>query len=102
MYFSTLSTYRRTAEAVGAETKHFTRLIIVPWVMAAGGGVFVWFSHYLPPKAQIAGVLLLMLVQGLYGLTMYQAMLGIDRACKGTRMLHGDDQEFAKFLKLAR
>jgi hypothetical protein len=102
MYFSTLSTFRRTAQSVTASTKYWTRLIIVPWVMAAGGGVFVWFAHYLPPKAQIAGVLVLMLVQGLYGLTMYQAMLDLDRACVGTRMLHNDDQEFAKFLKLAR
>ena len=102
MYFSTLSTYRRTAQSVGAPTKYFTRLIVVPWVLAAAVGVFAWFSRFLAPQAMIGFVLGLMFVQGLYGLTMYQAMLGIDRACVGTRMVHQDDQEFAKFLKLAR
>jgi hypothetical protein len=42
------------------------------------------------------------LVQGLYGLTMYQAMASMDRACVGTRMMRQDDQEFAKFLKRGR
>jgi hypothetical protein len=106
MYFSTLSTFRRTAQSVNASTKYFTRLIVVPWVTLAAVGVFVWFTHNLPATAQTTPymglVLGLMLVQGLYGLTMYQAMLDLDRACVGTRMLHNDDQEFAKFLKLAR
>ena len=65
-------------------------------------GVFGWFSRFLAPQALLAFVIGIQLVQGLYGLTWYQAMSGLDRACAGTRMVRQDDQEFAKFLKLAR
>jgi hypothetical protein len=102
MYFSTLSTYRRTAQSVGASTSYFTRLIVTPWVVAIGAAVTAWFWKYLPPQAVVGAFVALQLVAGLYGLTMYQAMAGLDRACAGTRMMHQDDQEFAKFLKLAR
>ena len=102
MYFSNLGTYRRTAESLGAPTKYFSRLIAIPWVMGAACGVFSWFSRFLAPQALLAFVIGIQLVQGLYGLTWYQAMSGLDRACAGTRMVRQDDQEFAKFLKLAR
>lgn len=99
MYFNTLSNYRTMAESVGAPTKHFTRLIVVPWFVAIAVGVFAWFSSYLPTQALLGFGVGLMLVHGLYGLTMYQAMLSVDRASSGTRLMRQDDQEFAKFLK---
>jgi hypothetical protein len=102
MYFSTLSTYRTTSQSLGATTKYFSRLIVVPWVVAAFVGVFAFFSEFLPSQAILGAYVALQLVQGLYGLTMYQAMAAVDRASVGTRMLQQDDQEFAKFLKLAR
>lgn len=102
MYFSTLATYRRTAQSLGASTKYFTRLIAWPWVVAAFGGVFAFFSEFLPAQAVLGAYVALQLVQGLYGLTMYQAMASFDRAAVGTRQMRQDDQEFAKFLKLAR
>jgi hypothetical protein len=102
MYFSTLSTYRRTAQSLGSSTKYFTRLIAWPWVVAAFAGVFAFFSEFLPAQAVLGAYVALQLVQGLYGLTMYQAMASFDRASVGTRQMHQDDQEFAKFLKLAR
>jgi hypothetical protein len=100
MYFSTLSTYRRTAQSVGASTSYFTRLIVTPWVVAVVGGVLAWFWKYLPPQAMLGALVATQLVAGLYGLTMYQAMASLDRACSGTRMLRHEDQEFAKFLKV--
>ena len=103
MFFSTLGTFRRTAQSLNASTKYFTRLIVVPWVTAAGVGVFVWFTHNLPAKVQFAPtmglVIGLMLVQGLYGLTMYQAMINFDRACSGRRLGHDDPDAVANFLK---
>lgn len=101
MFFSTLGTYRTTAEAVGSETKYFTRLIVVPWVVFAAGGVTWWFWHYLPTQAILGAYVGLQLVQGLYGLWMYQAMLAFDKACAGTRQMRQDHQEFAKFFKPA-
>ncbi len=100
MYFSTLSTYRRTAQSVGASTTYFTRLIVTPWVVAVLGVVAACVWKYLPGQAVLGALIGLQLVAGLYGLTMYQAMAGLDRACSGTRLLRQDDQEFAKFLKV--
>ena len=100
MYFSTLSTFRRTAQSVGASTSYFTRLIVTPWVVAVLGVVVACVWSYLPGRAVLGALVGLQFVAGLYGLTMYQAMAGLDRACSGTRLLHQDDQEFAKFLKV--
>jgi hypothetical protein len=102
MYFSTLTTYRRTAQSLGSSTKYFTRLIVWPWVVAACAGVFAFFSEFLAVQAVLGAYVALQLVQGLYGLTMYQAMTSFDRASVGTHQMRQDDQEFAKFLKLAR
>jgi hypothetical protein len=102
MYFSTLTTFRGTAQALGGTTKYFTRLIVVPWFVAAGVGVFLFFADYLASQALLGAFVLLQLVQGLYGLTMYQAMASVDRSSVGTSQMRPDDQEFAKFLKLAR
>ncbi len=99
MFFSTLGTYRTTAEAVGSETKFWTRLIAVPWVVFAAGGVVWWFWHYLPTQAILGAYVALQLIQGLYGLWMYQAMHAFDKACAGTRQMRQDHQEFAKFFK---
>ena len=102
MYFSTLATYRRTAQSVNSTTTYFTRLIVVPWFVVIAAGVIAWFWKYLPTQAMLGAYVALQLVQGLYGLTMYQAMASLDRACAGTRQMRPDDQEFAKFLKVAR
>lgn len=102
MYFSTLATYRRTAQSLGSTTKYFTRLIAWPWVVAAFAGVFAFFSEFLPAQAVLGAYVALQLVQGMYGLTMYQAMASFDRASVGTRQMSQDNQEFEKFLKLAR
>ena len=45
---------------------------------------------------------LFVLVQGIYGLTMYQAMSHFDRACAGRRLGHDDPDAVANFLKFAR
>ena len=102
MYFSTLATYRRTAQSVNSTTTYFTRLILVPWFVFLGAAVLAWFWKYLPTQAMLGAYVTLQLVQGLYGLTMYQAMASLDRACAGTQQMRPDDQEFAKFLKVAR
>ena len=102
MYFSTLSTYRTTSQSVGATTKYFSRLIVVPWVVARSWACSRSSPSSCRSQAILGAYVALQLVQGLYGLTMYQAMAAFDRASVGTRMLQQDDQEFAKFLKLAR
>ena len=102
MYFSTLATYRRTAQSVNSTTTYFTRLILVPWFVVIGIAVLAWFWKYLPTQAILGAYIAIQLVQGLYGLTMYQAMASLDRACAGTQQMRPDDQEFAKFLKVAR
>lgn len=102
MYFATLSAYRRSAQAIGGATKYWTRLIVLPWMIAVSGGVFGFFSEFLPARAVLGAYVLLQLAQGLYGLFMYQAMTAFDRASIGTHQLQQNDQDFAKFLKLAR
>lgn len=99
MYFSTLGTFRRSAQGVGGETRYWTRLIATPWVIAVAGGVVAWFWAYLPTQAVLGSYIALQLLQGLYGLWMYQAMTSFDRACAGTRQMHQDSQDFAKFFK---
>ncbi|MEY4338648.1 MAG: hypothetical protein RLZ14_498 [Actinomycetota bacterium] len=102
MYFATLTEYRRLAHAVGSSTRHFTRLIVVPWAAAAVAVVFVAVYRYLPSRGLLVGFLMAQLVQGVYGLTMYRAMDGVDRSTAGTRMTHHEGQDFTKFLKAAR
>ncbi len=99
LYFNTLATYRSAAQAVGAPTKYFTRLIIVPWLAVALAGVFAFFARFVEGQVLLGAFVFGQLVQGLYGLTMYQAMASMDRAIVGTRMMRQDDQDFAKFLK---
>lgn len=102
MYFATLTEYRRLAQAVGSPTKFFSRLISVPWMVAVVAVVFVAVYRYLPSRGLLIGFLVAQLVQGMYGLTMYQAMDWVDRSTIGTHMSHDEGQEFAKFLKAAR
>ena len=64
--------------------------------------VFAAVYRYLPSRGLLIGFLVAQLVQGLYGLTMYQAMDAVDRATAGTHMSHGEGQDFAKFLKPSR
>ncbi|MFZ4720310.1 MAG: hypothetical protein ACOYMR_12855 [Ilumatobacteraceae bacterium] len=99
MYFSTLGTFRRSAQGIGDETKYWTRLIVWPWLMAIAGGVTAWFWAYLPTQAVLGTYVAVQLFQGLYGLWMYQAMTSFDRACTGTRQMRQDSQDFAKFFK---
>jgi hypothetical protein len=100
--FGVLGAYRKTANAVGGPTRYFTRLIALPWAAAALAGVFAFFSGYLGDSVRVAMVLLLELVQGFYGLTMYQALTSFDRACAGRMQIHQDDDAIQKFLKFAR
>ena len=103
VYFATLGTYSKTAAAVGSESKYFTRLIVIPWVVLAMAGVVAFFSSFLSAQVRLALYLVLELVQGVYGLTMYQAMAAFDRACAGTRLTRADDDEAIKhFLKIPR
>lgn len=102
MYFATLTEYRRLAQAVGSSTRHFTRLIVVPWAVVVGGVIYAVLYRYLPSRGLLIGFLVAQLVQGAYGLTMYQAMHSVDRSTAGTHMTHHEGQEFAKFLKAAR
>ncbi len=102
MYFATLGEYRRLAQAVGSSPRYFNRLIGWPWIVAVVAVVFFAVYRYLPSRGLLIGFLVAQLVQGVYGLTMYQAMDAVDRATAGTRMNHREGQDFAKFLKPSR
>ena len=102
MYFATLGEYRRLAHAVGSSPRYFSRLIGWPWIVGVVAVVFAAVYRYLPSRGLLIGFLVAQLVQGLYGLTMYQAMDAVDRATAGTHMNHGEGQDFAKFLKPSR
>lgn len=99
MYFNTLSTFKKSAEGVGADGRYWGRLIVWPWITSAAAGILAWFWHYLPPQAVLGAVVAAQLIHGLYGLWMYQAMLSFDRGCAGTRQMRQDNQDFAKFFK---
>jgi hypothetical protein len=102
VFFATLGAYSKTAQAVGSPSTYFTRLIAIPWVVLAAAGVALFFSRYLSDQARLVLFLLLVLVQGVYGLTMYQAMTAFDRACAGTRLQHQEGDPVANFLKFVR
>jgi biotin transporter BioY len=102
IYFSTLGAYSKTAQGVGSPSTYFTRLIVIPWAAFAGSLVALFFARYLSEEARLIVFLLFVLVQGVYGLTMFQAMSHFDRACAGTRMAHDDPDAVANFLKFAR
>jgi hypothetical protein len=102
IYFSTLGAYSKTAQGVGSPSTYFTRLIVIPWATLAGSLVALFFARYLSEEARLIVFLLFVLVQGFYGLTMYQAMIHFDRACAGTRLGHDDPDAVANFLKFAR
>lgn len=102
IYFSTLGAYSKTAQGVGSPSTYFTRLIVIPWATFAGSMVALFFAKYLSEEARLIVFLLFVLVQGIYGLTMYQAMSHFDRACAGRRLGHDDPDAVANFLKFAR
>jgi hypothetical protein len=102
IYFSTLGAYSKTAQGVGSPSKYFTRLIVIPWAAFVGSMIALFFAKYLSEEARLIVFLLFVLVQGIYGLTMYQAMSHFDRACAGRRLGHDDPDAVANFLKFAR
>ncbi|MEI8239722.1 MAG: hypothetical protein WCI22_09895 [Actinomycetota bacterium] len=99
IYFSTLGAYSKTAQGVGSPSAYFTRLIVIPWATFAGSLVALFFARYLSEETRLIVFLLFVLVQGVYGLTMYQAMINFDRACSGRRLGHDDPDAVANFLK---
>lgn len=102
IYFSTLGAYSKTAQGIGSPSTYFTRLIVIPWATFAGSLVALFFAKYLSEEARLIVFLLFVLVQGVYGLTMYQAMSHFDRSCAGRRLGHDDPDALANFLKFAR
>jgi hypothetical protein len=101
-YFSTVGTFSRTADAIGASRRPWFVIIGMPWVM---GGLFL-FSRFFTTAVgdgywTVTGVIGLVLVGG-YVLALYLAMTSFDRTCAGRHMSHHDRAAPEQFMARAK
>ncbi|MEI7548793.1 MAG: hypothetical protein WCK21_12180, partial [Actinomycetota bacterium] len=99
-HFGVLRAYRHSAEAIGAPTGPWTRVIAIPWMALAFSFLLAFFGQVLS-KASFAVVLgtAWVLLYLAYSVSFYQAMAGFDRACAGRQLSHADVDGLPEFLK---
>jgi hypothetical protein len=98
-HFLILEAYRRAAHVIGASSRPWLIVVVVPWVMLGANLLAQFFARTVGASYLKVSVLANMFVFGGLVLALYQAMSSFDRACSGRHMSHSDRGELPDFLR---
>ncbi|MCB0983808.1 MAG: hypothetical protein KDB06_04065 [Ilumatobacter sp.] len=99
-HFYVLGALRRTAESINGPTAPWTRLIVIPWAVAAFNAVGAFFVGFISTEFTLGVLGLQVLLLVWYVASTYQAMTSFDRASVGRALLSQDDHTFAMFMRM--